>query len=78
MSFLNKNIPVIGIEPSAISMIRDEYIRFDSDRSDLINGKILLFDEFIVQNHRDLSKKSPKKSIGFYSMAIAIKKRSHQ
>ncbi|MEC8628017.1 MAG: FAD-linked oxidase C-terminal domain-containing protein, partial [Bacteroidota bacterium] len=59
--FLNKNIPVIGIEPSAISMIRDEYIRFDSDRSDLINGQILLFDEFIVQNHRDLSKKITKK-----------------
>lgn len=59
--FLNKNIPVIGIEPSAISMIRDEYIRFDSDRSDLINGQILLFDEYIVQNHRDLSKKITKK-----------------
>ena len=59
--FLNKNIPVIGIEPSAISMIRDEYIRFDSNRSDLINGQILLFDEFIVQNHRDLSKKISKK-----------------
>lgn len=60
-AYLKKNIPVIGIEPSAISMIRDEYIRFDSNRSDLINGEILLFDEFIVQNHRDLSKKITKK-----------------
>ena len=60
-SFLKKNIPVVGIEPSAISMIRDEYIRFDTNRSNLIHGQILLFDEFIVEKHRSIAKEITKK-----------------
>lgn len=59
-SFLEDDIDIIGIEPSAISMIRDEYIRFDSNRSDLIEDKIFLFDEFLVEKHRNLSKKISK------------------
>ena len=59
--YLKEDIRIVGIEPSAISMIRDEYIRFDSNRSDLIDGKILLFDEFLVEKHRNLSKIITKK-----------------
>ncbi|MEC8757179.1 MAG: FAD-binding oxidoreductase, partial [Bacteroidota bacterium] len=59
-SFLEDDVDIIGIEPSAISMIRDEYIRFDSNRSDLIEDKIFLFDEFLVDKHRNLSKKISK------------------
>ena len=58
--FLEDDIDIIGIEPSAISMIRDEYIRFDSNRSHLIEEKIFLFDEFLVEKHRNLSKKIVK------------------
>ena len=59
-SFLKDDIDIIGIEPSAVSMIRDEYIRFDSNRSYLIENKIFLFDEFLVEKHRNLSKKISK------------------
>ena len=59
-SFLEDEIDIVGIEPSAISMLRDEYIRFDSKRSDLIEGKVFLFDEFLVEKHRNLSKKVTK------------------
>ena len=62
-SFLEQNIPIIGIEPSVISMIRDEYTRFDTNRYDLNEDNILLFDEFIINNHRHLSKEIVKKDI---------------
>lgn len=48
--YIDKNVPVIGLEPSSILMLRDEYLQLDlGKRAEALASNVYLFEEFIAR-----------------------------
>ncbi len=49
--YAQAGIPIVGVEPSCILTIRDEYLNLASDRkrAELVASQTLTFDEFVAQ-----------------------------
>lgn len=51
--YANQGIPVVGLEPSCILTLRDEYLGLASDtkRAHILADKAMTFEEFVLQEH---------------------------
>ena len=52
LPWAKKDVPIIGLEPSCLLTLRDEYpVLVPSSATDLIASKAVLFEEFLTQEH---------------------------
>jgi FAD/FMN-containing dehydrogenase/Fe-S oxidoreductase len=69
--FIERGVPVVGLEPSCLLSLRDEFLQYGfGEEAERLSKLAMLFEEFLVREHKDGRLKLELKPLGGANQAL--------